>query len=708
MKLKSTLWALAFACAAVSCSDELEEGGNGTGIIAEDGEGVYLTVNMASSSTGAMTKAGNEAEDGTGDPLKGSEEERKVHDVNIYLIKASEITDLTSGITSEADGVKIASATGTIKIIGHGYSSDITETGHVSDHTANTVMIQIDQNDVPESETMYYVFAVANLGKSIDFADLATLRDAVKAPADAGTDWSGAVWSGSAEYGKASKFVMSTHQMYDSNIAEPSSVMISQENMNPNNPANTTVYIERLAARIDLQVAEAFVKTDGEGQEVDNPILVEDDDETPSTGADTEETPVDYVKLTGYQVVNRWKGDEYLFKRVTNEVTRASATADYPSIPTDNTSYKYLGDEIWTDGTASTWKYNYVIDPKTSEKNANSIASLASSYDNHYAVELNNNLTVGGTGAFTAMTGIKTDEFTPVIYTKENTLDLDNQVAGLVTAVIFQGTYSPNAVSRFTITGGADKNQVGVIKDVFNLDTDKGFYVVNDHQNDLDSRYICADLKTVAALAFESIKGEKWGGDLMKALFDASTSSWGTVSLDNLKTAVAGMKGGKLVAAYQTFLEEKLGALGATATDLTNLGSTTVNWSAFMTAMKAETDEAVQITDPKDITNAADFAEASKSLYDNYNVAYYKGGECYYPYWIRHENNSTDVTAPMEFCIVRNNVYQLNVTGVSALGYPLPFITDPTTPVEDQSVFLTVEIYVKDWVVRTQEDEIIL
>ncbi len=29
MKLKSTLWALAFACAAVSCSDDLESGPNG-------------------------------------------------------------------------------------------------------------------------------------------------------------------------------------------------------------------------------------------------------------------------------------------------------------------------------------------------------------------------------------------------------------------------------------------------------------------------------------------------------------------------------------------------------------------------------------------------------------------------------------------------------------------------------------------------------
>ena len=695
MKLKSTLWALAFAVAAVSCSDDLEENGGGTGITAEDGEGVYLTVNIASPS-GNTTKADNPAEDGDGFE-QGTVDERKVHDINIYLIKASDITvpAQTSGIASEEDGVKIAGATSTIKIVGHGFSDDISETTHVTDHTANTVLIQIDQNEIPETETSYYVFAVANFGKSVAFTDLGTLRDAV----NSGADWDGKAWSGTAKYGEAKKFVMSTHQMYDSNIQEPSSVIISTKNMDENNPANTTVYVERLAARIDLQVAEAFIKTDGQGQKVDNPIIVE--------GVQEGEETDDYVKLTGYQVVNRWDGDEYLLKRVTEEVTRPSATADYPSIPTTDPAYKYLGDEVWVDGTAGAWKYNYVIDPKTADKKADNIATLASSYESHYEAKLNNNLAVGSTGTFTAMADKMSSEYVPVIYTKENTLDLNNQVAGLVTAVIFKGEYAPNAVSRFTTTGGDAGNEVGVLKSELDLDTDKGFYVVNDHSNSKKSRYSCADLKTVGALGFEGIKTEDYSADLMKALFGTETS-WGSVELTELKAAVGAMKGGKLVAAYQDFLEGKLATLPADASDLTGLTVSTVNWSAFMTAMGSETDETKKITDPKDLTDATQFATASKSLYDNYNVAYYKGGECYYPYWIRHENNDHGTTAPMEFCIVRNNVYQLNVTGVNALGYPLPFITDEDTPVESQSVFLTVEIYVKDWVVRSSNGQITL
>lgn len=681
MNFKSTLWALAFACAAVSCSDELENGPNNNEGNEEQGEGVYLTVNIASSSTGAMTKADNPAEDGSADPLQGSTEERKINDINLYLIKASDIQNPTS-ITSVADGVSIASVSGEIAIVGHGYSNDITETGHISDHTANTVMIEIDQKDIQNTENSYYVFAVANLGKKVSFSTLGNLRDAVKAPSDSGTDWDGKVWTGAATYGKATNFVMSTHQMYDSNIQEPSSVTISTANMDPNNPATATVYVERLAARIDMKVAADFTNNEGNGKEVVNSIKVEDEN------GNVEKNAKDFVKLTGYQVVNRWKGDEYLLKRVTQEVTRNSAAAEYPAIPTTDPAYKYLGDEIWVDG-STTWKYNYVIDPKTSDKDKESIDGFANSYDSHYDDDLNNDLTT----AFTSIEEIEDDAFTPVIYTKENTLDLDNQVLGLVTGVIFEGTYTPNAVSRFKTNGGDSQDQTGVFKDDFNVDSDKGFYVVNDHNNKANSRYICADLTTIGALAFENIKSETWATTFMKALFTVE-GQWGNLTLENIKSAVEKMKGGKLAAAYQDFLEKKLENI----TELSELEVGNLKWSKFITD--------TSISDPKNVTE--NFGKVSKVLYDNYNIGYYAGGVCYYPYWIRHEDNGNDSSpAPMEFCIVRNNVYQLDVTGVNALGYPLPFIDDEETPVEDQTVYLTVEIYVKDWVVRSN-DNIIL
>ena len=75
---------------------------------------------------------------------------------------------------------------------------------------------------------------------------------------------------------------------------------------------------------------------------------------------------------------------------------------------------------------------------------------------------------------------------------------------------------------------------------------------------------------------------------------------------------------------------------------------------------------------------------------------------CYYPYWIRHANDGNYKTMGiMEFCIVRNNVYRLNVTGIDGLGMADPFdSTDKPDEGEEEGYYLKVELYVHDWVVR--------
>ena len=99
------------------------------------------------------------------------------------------------------------------------------------------------------------------------------------------------------------------------------------------------------------------------------------------------------------------------------------------------------------------------------------------------------------------------------------------------------------------------------------------------------------------------------------------------------------------------------------------------------------------------------------NLYQFYNVSLYKGGKSYYKFWIRHNDNGNDgMMGVMEFCIVRNNVYQLYVTGVRGLGDPLPYTPGkdtPDKPDETDDVTIDVTIYVKDWVKRTNKDIII-
>lgn len=64
---------------------------------------------------------------------------------------------------------------------------------------------------------------------------------------------------------------------------------------------------------------------------------------------------------------------------------------------------------------------------------------------------------------------------------------------------------------------------------------------------------------------------------------------------------------------------------------------------------------------------------ANEDNYENYGIRFYKGGRCYYTYWINHADDGDDNSiGPMEFAIVRNNVYKINVTGISGIGTPEP------------------------------------
>ena len=82
------------------------------------------------------------------------------------------------------------------------------------------------------------------------------------------------------------------------------------------------------------------------------------------------------------------------------------------------------------------------------------------------------------------------------------------------------------------------------------------------------------------------------------------------------------------------------------------------------------------------------------------------GYYCYYYYWNRHNDNGQDgVMGPMEFAVVRNNVYKLAVTKISAPGHPGITANDPdkptpNTPDEQGDVYITVSCKTLPWVVR--------
>lgn len=71
-----------------------------------------------------------------------------------------------------------------------------------------------------------------------------------------------------------------------------------------------------------------------------------------------------------------------------------------------------------------------------------------------------------------------------------------------------------------------------------------------------------------------------------------------------------------------------------------------------------------------------------------FGITKYQGGNCYYTYWIKHAEDGNDTTvSPMEYAIVRNNIYQINVTGINDIGTVTP---------TDYGLYL--ECTVADWI----------
>lgn len=77
-------------------------------------------------------------------------------------------------------------------------------------------------------------------------------------------------------------------------------------------------------------------------------------------------------------------------------------------------------------------------------------------------------------------------------------------------------------------------------------------------------------------------------------------------------------------------------------------------------------------------------------------VEYFPGGVCYYNIWLRHANIDTDphLTFPMEYGIVRNNIYRVGVEKVTGPGTALPVMNGPD--------HIYLRIFVRKWNLRVQ------
>lgn len=90
-----------------------------------------------------------------------------------------------------------------------------------------------------------------------------------------------------------------------------------------------------------------------------------------------------------------------------------------------------------------------------------------------------------------------------------------------------------------------------------------------------------------------------------------------------------------------------------------------------------------------------DGVESTAAILAKYGTRTYEDATCYYTWWIRHANDGDeDTNGVMEYAIVRNNIYELNVTKISSLGGYIPN--------EEEKGFV-VNVYVKDWTMLGEE-----
>ena len=353
MKLKSTLWALAFACAAVSCSDDLENGPNVNNNNGEMGEAdAYLkvVVNSDIATKAADTDLETEA---------GSHSEYVVNDVTIILFDNGEDgTDYGFGADSQIKGV--------------GFAQVGQMEGSGTDNHSFMAQIEVPVSD-PGSTlagNTYGVIAVTNLGGSKEAPN--ELYNAIKSQTEGtkitkGSDLADYIIKYEQYNNQTNGFVMSTHAMeWPKESGEESKVTFNENPTDENHAPTVNVYVERLAAKI--RIKEDQEKGKGFFYSIASP--------------EDESNIIAKVALKQAVIVNQLNSGSYLLKRVSNTINgEGDITAGEQT---------YLGPEVWSmDNGTKVVTANYVIDPWFFKKNASAdlpTATAQLSYSNPYRV----------------------------------------------------------------------------------------------------------------------------------------------------------------------------------------------------------------------------------------------------------------------------------------------------------------------------------
>lgn len=430
------------------------------------------------------------------------------------------------------------------------------------------------------------------------------------------------------------------------------------------------IYVERVAARIDFR--DGSKGSSGGTNNNTYPIITDVHKlvTSPSNSQDKDEKNLFSIQLTRMGLVNMSKKFFYL-RRVSANGLNTGATVG--------------GVE-----TSSLGATPYIVDTDADTKNTKGIkANNAETYfnfclynkvDGSYGMDQwfvdDIKDVLDDTQTSDKWTGTNGGQYKIWRYVTENTIPgADNQITAQSTGIVFKGR----------IIAGTDVDEK---------------YSSND-QSAAGEYYLSEKVREALKKVSNTYTGN---GDDLPMLFSFDGFLYGGWE-ELVNAAVIDGTGGTLYTAMNSILGNwKLDSSGKYTTT-GNGAQLTVDEAAKIIQTEGQTlSQRIDISDESLRTYAADNNITVYVADNDDNKGW--GYNCYYFYWIRHnDNNKSGLMGPMEFATVRNNIYKLYVDSINRLGHPRVKSDDPDPEDEDDpdekpTRYIQVNIDVLPWVVR--------
>ena len=326
------------------------------------------------------------------------------------------------------------------------------------------------------------------------------------------------------------------------------------------------------------------------------------------------------VEITGATIINRLTAGSYLLKRVAEDV--------------NGTTPDYLGKETSNNDKAT----NYVLDPWTAQKTQANLEGTPFTVDgqNVAASDLYDPQTYIPTRSDNPEewaeychegTKATADNYLRVGYALENTTDKLSTSLNYNTGIVFKAQFHPKGVEGYT-DGHTFFTYNGTI-----------YPTLTNMMGQLNNK---EDFSTYA-------------DDAIKALND-----W-----DGLKNFAASFVNDPT--GYDDYLTDYA---GEHLTEQFDADAEVLTWTYYMNNILGVVEDAQN--GPQINQNGA---ETRAKLYESSEelLRTYYNGQCYYIWWLRHSNDGDDETnGVMEYAVVRNNIYKVNVESIYSLGGDIP------------------------------------